>query len=374
MQQQEYNSIAKRLHSLERRARWHWAERLLTLILAAQLLFTEPAGSFLRNQAARLRPREASARLAFAEGMSAARRALLVRPALDPQVVLQDQQEALLDAMPIPAGTAPMQAATETATRARFHSQPRLLAEQKSVSGRDLASPAAPELRTAAPPAVPENAAVWSLRVSEAERQMARAAESAAEPLASLMDGPAASGAPSLDGAGLSAGLSSGPLRSPRELAAPQTLWKAVGAARSHQRIAAGRDPFAFTQSFASQPPRTIQARPNSTSQSSQPDSFTPGSAPAGPSVMAGAEALTAAADGQTVGAPPAPPFSLKALGYAVSADGNAQAVLTDGNTLYVVNEGEEFAERFRVIAIRPESLEVEDELTNQTIRLPLGD
>jgi hypothetical protein len=370
MQQQEYNSIVKRLHTLERRARWHWAERVLTLILAAQLLFIEPAGSFLRNQAARLRPREASARLAFAEGMSAARRALLVQPALDPQVVVQDQQEALLDAMPIPAGTAPVRAATESAMRARLHSQPRALAEQKSVSGRGLVSPAAPGLRTAAPPAVPENAAVWSLRVSEAERQMARAAESAAEPLASLMDGPAASGAPVLD----SAGLSSGPLPLPRELAAPQTLWKAVGTGRSHQRIAAGRDPFAFAQSFASQPQRTAQARPNATSQSSQPDSFTPGSTPAGRSVMADAEAVTAAADAQTAGASLALPVSLKALGYAVSGDGNAQAVLTDGSTLYVVNEGEEFAERFRVIVIRPESLEVEDELTNQTIRLPLGD
>jgi hypothetical protein len=70
----------------------------------------------------------------------------------------------------------------------------------------------------------------------------------------------------------------------------------------------------------------------------------------------------------------PPPPASLKALGYAVSADGNAQAVLTDGSTLYVVNEGEEFGDRFRVIAIRSEALEVEDELTNQTIRLPLGD
>jgi hypothetical protein len=57
-----------------------------------------------------------------------------------------------------------------------------------------------------------------------------------------------------------------------------------------------------------------------------------------------------------------------------LSADGNAQAVLSGGNTLYVVNEGEEFADRFRVTAIQPEYLEVEDELTNQIIRLPLGD
>jgi hypothetical protein len=64
--------------------------------------------------------------------------------------------------------------------------------------------------------------------------------------------------------------------------------------------------------------------------------------------------------------------ISLKALGYAQSTSG-AQAILTDGRVLYVVNEGEEFADRFRVTGIRPDGLDIDDRVTNSTVHLAFG-
>jgi len=376
MQSYDYNVVVKRLHRFERRARWHWVERLLTLGLVARLLLIGPAGTSLRDEA-RLQAQTAAedAGLAFAEGANAARRALLVRPALDPQVVLEDQREASMDTMPMsPDETAPLrvaQATTAPITRPRVNQQPPLLAERQPICSPTYSSQAVtPVAAAAAPPAASESAAAWSSSVSEAERQMARAAESTAEPMAELMGSPAAGGVPAFRGAGLA--QAAVPL--PRELAAPQTLWKAVGAARWHPRVAAGRDPFAFVEPPAAPLGQPADAQSTQAVRSSPSEPFALSSAPALSSSVARAPESVAPATVPAVTVTPPPPVSLKALGYAVSADGNAQAVLTDGSTLYVVNEGEEFADRFRVIAIRSEALEVEDELTNQTIRLPLGD
>jgi len=376
MQPQEYNLVVKRLHRFERRARWHWVERVLTLGLVTQLLLSGPVGASLRDKA-RLQARRATenARLALAEGVSAARRALLVTPALDPRAVLEDQREAALDAMPIPpVVTAPVPARTAAEPNQTSFNQEQaaLLPPRRPASGPPSPSQAAPQGRAAkaAPLTAFQRAEAWSLSVSEAERQMARAAERNAEPVASLMDSSPASATPALNG---SRSTTLG-FPMPDELPVPQELWKAVGAAGAHKGIAAGRDPFSFSGPFATQPEHLARAQAASSLAGSQSQPVAPGAAPAASSsVMESPEAVAPAAS-PAVTAPPPPSVTLKALGYALSADGNAQAVLSGGNTLYVVNEGEEFADRFRVTAIRPEYLEVEDEVTNQIIRLPLGD
>jgi hypothetical protein len=351
MQPQEYNLILRRLNRFERRARWHWVERFITLGLVAQLLLA-PAGT-LRREAARLQALQAGehARLALAEGMSAARRALLVRPALDPRTVLEDERAVSMDAMPIlPAPAMLAQASGVTAAPAapsRLRKKSELLAERRPISNRISPSQTAATsaVKAILPPAR-ENALTFSSSVSEAERQMARASDNNAEHVAAIMDSPLANSAVTLGGTAPGAGMAFG-------LSAPETLWKAVAAADSHRKPAAPRDPFNFAGPFAAQSEPPSQAAPTTVSRNSDPQ-------PAAPAT-------------QEVTVPALPAVTLKALGYAQSSDGTAQAVLTDGITLYVVNEGEEFAERFRVIAIRPEDLEVEDEYTNQTFWLPLA-
>ncbi|MBI4167112.1 MAG: hypothetical protein HY508_15410 [Acidobacteria bacterium] len=70
--------------------------------------------------------------------------------------------------------------------------------------------------------------------------------------------------------------------------------------------------------------------------------------------------------------AAPAPP-PLKAVGYTQSGGGPGEAFVTLQDELYVVHEGESFAKRFRVNKLSPAAVEVFDETTQQTIRLPIG-
>jgi hypothetical protein len=69
--------------------------------------------------------------------------------------------------------------------------------------------------------------------------------------------------------------------------------------------------------------------------------------------------------------APPAPP-PLKAVGYTEKAGGVKEAIVSDEQEIYIVHEGESFAKRFRVVKISPAAIEVDDETTHQTIRLPI--
>ena len=66
----------------------------------------------------------------------------------------------------------------------------------------------------------------------------------------------------------------------------------------------------------------------------------------------------------------PAPP--LKAVGYTEKAGGVKEAIVSDDQEIYIVHEGESFAKRFHVVKISPAAIEVDDETTHQTIRLPI--
>jgi len=79
----------------------------------------------------------------------------------------------------------------------------------------------------------------------------------------------------------------------------------------------------------------------------------------------------SAAAPAAPTPPPPAPP-PLKAMGYTQKAGGVNEAIVTDDQEIYIVHEGEIFAQRFRVLKISPSAVEVDDETTHQTIRLPI--
>jgi len=90
-----------------------------------------------------------------------------------------------------------------------------------------------------------------------------------------------------------------------------------------------------------------------------------------------GMEAVSASPAPEGVG-PAAPPpaaslsVSLKALGYAEKAGGVREAYIADQEQLHVVREGDRFGDRFRVQKITPRAVEIEDELQNETIALPV--
>ncbi len=69
--------------------------------------------------------------------------------------------------------------------------------------------------------------------------------------------------------------------------------------------------------------------------------------------------------------APPPPP--LKAVGYTQTGANSGEAFVTLQDELFVVHEGETFAKHFKVNKLTPTVVEVFDESTQQTIRLPIG-
>ena len=70
---------------------------------------------------------------------------------------------------------------------------------------------------------------------------------------------------------------------------------------------------------------------------------------------------------------PKPPPIPLKAIGYSVKTGGVPEAVVMDDEGVYVVHVGETFAKRFRVIALTPNWVEIEDASTKQSIQLPIA-
>jgi hypothetical protein len=71
--------------------------------------------------------------------------------------------------------------------------------------------------------------------------------------------------------------------------------------------------------------------------------------------------------------APQPPRVALKALGYTEKAGGVREAIITDDEQVFIVHEGETFARKFRVLKISPSVVELDDETTHQSIRLPIS-
>jgi hypothetical protein len=69
---------------------------------------------------------------------------------------------------------------------------------------------------------------------------------------------------------------------------------------------------------------------------------------------------------------PPPPPINLKFYGFANSKDGNKRIFLSQGEDIFVAKEGQVVDRRYRIVKINPNSVDVEDVLTNNRQTLPL--
>jgi hypothetical protein len=68
---------------------------------------------------------------------------------------------------------------------------------------------------------------------------------------------------------------------------------------------------------------------------------------------------------------PPPPPVPFKAMGYQQDTKGQRIAYLSDEQETYIVREGQEFGQRFKVLKITDASVEVQDETYHQIVQLP---
>ena len=68
---------------------------------------------------------------------------------------------------------------------------------------------------------------------------------------------------------------------------------------------------------------------------------------------------------------PPPPPVPFKAMGYQQDTKGQRIAYLSDEQETYIVHEGQEFGQRFKVVKITDASVEVQDETYHQIVQLP---
>jgi hypothetical protein len=69
----------------------------------------------------------------------------------------------------------------------------------------------------------------------------------------------------------------------------------------------------------------------------------------------------------------PPPPPPIKAIGYSVKAGNVAEALVADEQDIYVVHVGDTFANRYHVLAISPDRIDIQDATTQQTVHLPIA-
>jgi hypothetical protein len=69
---------------------------------------------------------------------------------------------------------------------------------------------------------------------------------------------------------------------------------------------------------------------------------------------------------------PPPPPLALKAVGYGEKPGGLREAYVSEEEQIYVVHIGESFAqERFKVLNITPQQIEIEDVASHRQVQIP---
>ena len=69
---------------------------------------------------------------------------------------------------------------------------------------------------------------------------------------------------------------------------------------------------------------------------------------------------------------PPPPPIPLKFYGFSGNKTGPKQVFLSKGDDIFIAIEGQIIDRRYRIVKIGPNSVEVEDVLTNNRQTLPL--
>jgi hypothetical protein len=69
---------------------------------------------------------------------------------------------------------------------------------------------------------------------------------------------------------------------------------------------------------------------------------------------------------------PPPPPIPLKFYGFSGNKSGPKQVFLSKGDDIFIAKEGQIVDRRYKIVKIGPNSVEVEDVLTNNRQTLPL--
>jgi hypothetical protein len=69
---------------------------------------------------------------------------------------------------------------------------------------------------------------------------------------------------------------------------------------------------------------------------------------------------------------PPPPPINLKFVGFASGAGEPTQVILSQGDNIFVAREGQIVNRRYKVNKINPNSVEIEDLLSNNRQTIPL--
>ena len=329
----DHDAILRRLDMLERRDRRLRIERWLMLAVIGGLVITGPFRRLPAAVSVQLDNGAHFARAAAGRSLAGLRDLLRVHPVLDPQTVAADQEEAF-------GAHATKRAQRDTAAVAAR--QPRRAdPKPSSMAASRVAA-------TATEPAAGSKRAETSVSArpavsKKASRHASRSVKLTARRTGAF--GPSRSdSSAAFEAAGRS--ISRDVEKKLMDLPA-QEPFRALA-------LADWPDPALAAAASGPAPPASVRA---AILPALAPASSSPSAEPAPPSVVA----------------TPNRPVTLKALGYAESADGSAQIVLSDGNALYVVNEGQEFLDRFRVVSLRPEGVDIEDRATNQTIHLGFG-
>jgi hypothetical protein len=69
---------------------------------------------------------------------------------------------------------------------------------------------------------------------------------------------------------------------------------------------------------------------------------------------------------------PPAPPVSLKIMGYSEKAGGVQEALASDDEQVYVIHEGDTVAGKYKILKITPKTVTVENVSSHQIADLPI--
>ncbi len=355
MEPGENQPISSQINKLQRTIRWLHIERLIMLGVIAGLLAMGPAAQWWAVAKQPLAAGERGTRWAVVRTFAGLRQVFHVQPTIDPTVVLEDEREAfgVPELGPNPAKPLAGKALASAVQRAAR----RLNTIARARSSARMASAAMASTSAARSPHDGLNAGRIAAPPAHASRMAAHPASTAK--------------------------LATVPAHAVRLHTLPHAIASSKGSPSRAATLAAegariGRDldktlaPLPVDQSF-----QTLALANLSDGGPLPPATDAVVALPVVPVTILPDAVQSAAAASVSVAQPSATvapaPVNLKALGYAEAADGSSQIVLTDGNALYVVNEGQEFLERFRVVSVRQEGIDVQDRLTHQTIHLSFG-